>query len=154
MASRLDATNKDVRVLQDDGGKPNTRKSTPKTSHYNLPTYTPLPPPPRIGSSTSLHSAMCEPLLKLFKMHFALFTGTSKQTSLQSSVSRVSVIDLWQCISRQLFRRSCFMVPIRWFLRFTSETEYVDNFCTAPTIFSAPKRGVLCPPKVLFVEAM
>ena len=59
----------------------------------------------------------------------------------------MSVIDLWQCISRQLFQRSCFMLPIRWFLRFTSETEYVDNFCTAPAIFSAPKRGVLCPPK-------
>ena len=68
-----------------------------------------------------------------------------KQTSLQSSVSSVSVIDLWQCISRQLFRPSCFMVPIRWFLRFTSKTEYVDNFCTAPAIFSAPKRGVLYP---------
>ena len=70
-----------------------------------------------------------------------------KQTSLQSSLSSVSVIDLWQCISRQLFRRSCFMAPIMWFLRFTSETEYVDNFCTASAIFSAPKRGVLCPPK-------
>ena len=90
MASRLDTTNKDVRVLQDGGGKPNTRKSTPKTFHYNLPTYTPPPPPPPppsppppppppcIGPSTILHSAMCEPLLKLFKMHFAFFIGTSK----------------------------------------------------------------------------
>ena len=39
------------------------------------------------------------------------------------------------------------MVPVRWFLRFTSETEYVENVFTAPAIFSAPKRGVLCPPK-------
>ena len=78
MASRLDATNKDVRVLQDGGGKPNTRKSTPKTFHYNLPTYTPPPPPPCIVPSTILHSAMCEPLLKLFKMHFAFFIATSK----------------------------------------------------------------------------
>ena len=62
-------------------------------------------------------------------------------------MSCVSVIDLWQCISRQLFRRSRFMVPIRWFLRFTSETEYVEIFFTAPAIFSAPKRGVLCSPK-------
>ena len=70
-----------------------------------------------------------------------------KYTSWQSSVSSVSVIDLWQCISRQLFRRSRFMVPIRWFLRFTSETEYVEIFFTAPAIFSTPKRGVLCSPK-------
>ena len=39
------------------------------------------------------------------------------------------------------------MVPIRWFLRFTSETEYVEIFFIAPAIFSAPKRGVLCSPK-------
>ena len=44
------------------------------------------------------------------------------------------------------------MAPIRWFLRFTSETEYVDNFCTAPAIFSAPKRGVLCPTSQSFVH--
>ena len=29
-------------------------------------------------------------------------------------VASVSVIDLWQCISRQLFRRSCFMVLLRY----------------------------------------
>ena len=34
---------------------------------------------------------------------FAIFT-----------VSGVSVIDLWQCISRQLFRQSCFMVASSW----------------------------------------
>ena len=104
------------------------------------------PPPPCIGPSTILHSAMCEPLLKLFKMHFAFFIGTSKPLCNLHSVL-MSVIDLWQCISRQLFRRSRFMVPITWFLRFTSETEYVEIFFTAPEIFSAPKRGVLCSPK-------
>ena len=67
---------------------------------------------------------------------FAIFT-----------VFRTSVIDLWQCISRQLFRRCCFMVPLRWFLRFTFETEYAANFYAALAMFSAPKRGVLCPPK-------
>ena len=36
---------------------------------------------------------------------FAIFT-----------VSSVSVIDLWQCISRQLFRPSCFMVLLSQFL--------------------------------------
>ena len=29
-------------------------------------------------------------------------------------VASLSVIDLWQCISRQLFRRSCFMVLLRY----------------------------------------
>ena len=32
------------------------------------------------------------------------------------TVSSVSVIDLWQCISRQLFRPSCFMVLLSQFL--------------------------------------
>ena len=81
-------------------------------------------------SKCTLHFSLAQANL------FAIFT-----------VSCVSVIDLWQCISRQLFRRSRFMVPIRWFLRFTSETEYVEIFFTAPAIFSTPKRGVLCSPK-------
>ena len=32
------------------------------------------------------------------------------------TVFSVFVIDLWRCISRQLFRRSCFIVLLRWFL--------------------------------------
>ena len=41
----------------------------------------------------------------VLKRDFAIFT-----------VSSVSVIDLWQCISRQLFRPSCFMVLLSQFL--------------------------------------
>ena len=41
----------------------------------------------------------------VLKRDFAIFT-----------VSSVSVMDLWQCISRQLFRLSCFMVLLSQFL--------------------------------------
>ena len=41
----------------------------------------------------------------VLRRDFAIFT-----------VSSVSVIDLWQCISRQLFRPSCFMVLLSQFL--------------------------------------
>ena len=105
-----------------------------------------LPPPPCIGPSTILHQPCANHYSNCSKctLHFSL-----AQANLFAifTVSSVSVIDLWQCISRQLFRRSCFMVSIRWFLRFTSEAEYVEIFFTAPAIFSAPKRGVLCPTK-------
>ena len=40
------------------------------------------------------------------------------------------------------------MVPIRWFLRFTSETEYVEIFFTAPATWGSML------PKDLFVGAM
>ena len=46
-------------------------------------------------------------------------------------MSSVSVIDLRQCIRRQLFRRSCFIVLLRWFLsRLRAEnvrSEVADN---------------------------
>ena len=83
MASRLDTTNKDVRMLQDGGGKPNTRKSTPKTFHYNLPTYTPPPAPmyrpiyhPSLSHVRTI-TQIVQNALCIFHWH--------KQTSLQSS---------------------------------------------------------------------
>ena len=84
MASRLDTTNKDVRMLQDGGGKPNTRKSTPKTFHYNLPTYTPPPPAPMYRPIYHPSLSHVRTITQIVQNALCIFHW-HKQTSLQSS---------------------------------------------------------------------
>ena len=69
-------------------------------------------------------------------------------------VASVSVIDLWQCISRQLFRRSCFMV----LLRYSSWVVWGQKMCALKSpmshvssiiplqVFFGTKTWGLCPP--------
>ena len=69
-------------------------------------------------------------------------------------VASVSVIDLWQCISRQLFRRSYFMV----LLRYSSWVVWGQKLCALKSpmshvlsiiplqVFFGTKTWGLCPP--------